>query len=60
MLQKGTTTMAKLRIIAKNDRPNRENQYPQNWLLHKQHNTIEVQVKHDGLSRPFVFNKAAA
>jgi len=52
--------MAKLRIIAKNDRPNRENQYPQNWLLYKQHNTIEVQVKHDGLSRPFVFNKAAA
>jgi len=52
--------MAKLRIIANNDQPNRENHYPQTWLLSKQDNTIEVHVMHDGFNRPFVFNKAAA
>jgi len=58
--QKGATTMAKLRIIANNDQPNRENHYPQTWLLYTQDNTIEVHVMHDGFNRPFVFNKAAA
>jgi hypothetical protein len=52
--------MAKLRIIAKNEQPNREQRYPQTWLLHKQDNTIQIQVKHDGLNRPFILNKAAA
>jgi hypothetical protein len=52
--------MAKLRIVAKNEQPNREDRYPQTWLLYKQDNTIEIQVKHDELNRPFVFNRAAA
>ena len=52
--------MAQLMIIASNDQPERENNFPETWLLHKGNNTIEVHVKHDRLKRPFVRDKSAA
>ena len=58
--RKGYNTMAQLIIIARNDQPERESSFPETWLLHKENNTIEVQVMHDRLKRPFVRNKSAA
>ena len=52
--------MAQLIIIASNDQPERESNFPETWLLHKENNTIEVQVMHDRLKRPFVRDKSAA
>ena len=56
---RGDTTMAQLRIIASNDQPERESNFPETWLLHKETDTIEVQVRHDRLQRPFVRDKSA-
>jgi hypothetical protein len=58
--QKGDLTMEGLTIIASNDHPKRENEYPQTWVLYKQDNTVEVRVIHDRLNRPFVCDKTAA
>jgi hypothetical protein len=52
--------MAKLVIIASNDQPEREVNFPETWRLHKENNTIEVHVRHDGLKRPFVRDKSIA
>ncbi|HZW93574.1 MAG TPA: hypothetical protein VFF64_11545 [Candidatus Eremiobacteraceae bacterium] len=52
--------MAQLIIIASNDQPERESNFPGTWLLHKENNTIEVHVMHDRLKRPFVRDKSAA
>jgi hypothetical protein len=52
--------MARLRIIASNDQPERESNFPETWLLEKQNNTIQVHIMHDRLKRPFVRDKSAA
>jgi hypothetical protein len=52
--------MANLIVIARNDQPKREEQYPQTWLLFKGDNMIEVHVAHDSLNRPLVRDKGAA
>jgi hypothetical protein len=52
--------MANLAIIASNDQPIREERYPRTWLLYKDKDTIEIQVKHDGHKRPFVLDKNVA
>ena len=52
--------MARLMVIANNEKPERESHFPETWLLHKANNTIEVQVMHDRLKRPFVRAKSAA
>jgi hypothetical protein len=57
---KGDTTMAKLVIIASNAHPEREVSFPETWRLHKENNTTEVHVTHDGLKRPFVRDKVTA
>jgi hypothetical protein len=57
---KGDTTMARLVIIASNDQPERESNFPGTWLLHKENNTNEVHVQHDRLKRPFVRDKSIA
>jgi hypothetical protein len=57
---KGDTTMAKLVVIASNDQPEREANFPETWRLHKENNTIEVHVRHDVLKQPFVCDKSTA
>jgi hypothetical protein len=52
--------MPRLKVIASNEQPERETNFPEIWLLHKDNNTIEVHVMHDGLKRPFVRDKSAA
>ena len=52
--------MARLVIIASNDQPERKNNFPGKWLIHKENNTIEVQIMHDRLKRPFVRDKRGA
>jgi hypothetical protein len=52
--------MTQLIIIANNDQPERESNFPETWLLHKENNTIEVRVMRDRLERPFVRDKFAA
>ena len=52
--------MKQLIIIASNDQPEREGNFPETWLLHKENNTIEVHVMYDRLKRPFVHDKSAA
>ena len=52
--------MAKLVIIASNAHPEREVSFPETWRLHKENNTTEVRVMHDGLKRPFVSDKSTA
>lgn len=52
--------MAQLTIIASNDQPERESNFPETWLLHKENDTIEVRVLRDRLKRPFVRDKSAA
>jgi hypothetical protein len=52
--------MAKLVIIASNAHPEREVSFPETWRLHKENNTTEVHVTHDGLKRPFVRDKVTA
>lgn len=52
--------MARLIVIASNEKPERESRFPETWLLHKENKTIEVRVMHDGLKRPFVREKSAA
>ena len=52
--------MRQLIIIASNDQPERESNFPETWLLPKGNNTIEVHVMHDRLQRPFVHDKSAA
>ena len=52
--------MSKLKLIASNDHPQRESNFPDTWLLHKENNTIAVHVMHDRLKRPFVRHKSAA
>jgi len=40
--------MANLRVIARNDKPKREENYPRTWLLFsKDKETIEIHVRHD-------------
>ena len=52
--------MAQLVVIASNDQPERKVHFPETWLLHKENNTIEVHVMHDGVKRPFVRDKSTA
>ena len=52
--------MAKLAIVASNSQPERKSNFPGTWLLHKENNTIEVHVVHDGLKRPLVRDKTTA
>ena len=52
--------MANLMVIAKNDQPQREERYPQTWLLYRGGETIEVHVAHDSPKRPRVLDKGAA
>jgi hypothetical protein len=52
--------MAQLRIIARNYQPERESNFPETWVLHKENNTIQVHIMHDRLKRPFVRDKSAA
>lgn len=52
--------MARLVIIASNDQPERESNFPGTWLLHKENNTTAVHVQHDRLKRPFVCDKSTA
>ncbi|MBV9342418.1 MAG: hypothetical protein JO159_16215 [Acidobacteria bacterium] len=52
--------MAQLKIIASNDQPERQSNFPETWLLHKDNNTIEIHVTHDRLERPFVRAKAGS
>jgi hypothetical protein len=52
--------MSQLAIIASNDQPQREGNFPGTWLLHKENNTIEVHVMLDGFKRPFVRDKSIA
>jgi hypothetical protein len=54
MPQKGDTTMAKLKVIRSNDQPQREEKYPQTWLLYKGNNTIQLHVSHERHNCPFV------
>jgi hypothetical protein len=54
------TKMAKLEVIASNAHPEREVSFPETWRLHKDNNTTEVHVMHDGLKRPFVRDKVTA
>jgi len=58
--EKGEKTMAQLVVIASNDQPERKVHFPETWLLHKENNTIEVHVMHDGVKRPFVRDKSTA
>jgi len=60
MRPKGDTTMPRLKVIASNDQPERESNFPETWLLYKENDTIEVHVMHDRLKRPFVRAKSAA
>ena len=39
--------MANLTVICSNDRPIRQDGYPLTWLLHKDKDIIEIQVRHD-------------
>jgi len=52
--------MAKLVVIASNAHPEREVSFPETWRLHKENNTTEVHVMHDGLKRPVVRDKSTA
>ena len=52
--------MANLIVIARNDQPRREEDYPETWLLFKGSETLEVHVTHDSLERPRVLDKGAA
>ena len=52
--------MANLMIIARNDQPQREESYPQTWLLYRNNETVEVHVAHDSQNRPLVLDKGAA
>jgi len=52
--------MPRLKVIASNDQPERESNFPETWLLYKENDTIEVHVMHDRLKRPFVRAKSAA
>jgi hypothetical protein len=39
--------MTNLRLIVSNDRPNREEKHPRNWLLYKDKHVLEVHVTYD-------------
>jgi hypothetical protein len=48
-------------IAISNSRPNREERYPDTWLLYTQgQDPIEIHVVHDTCSRPRVLHKGAA
>jgi hypothetical protein len=52
--------MANLRVIASNNQPTREEEFPRNWLLYKGKDIIEIQVRHDSRNLPFVLDKGVA
>ena len=52
--------MANLRTIVSNDSPIREENYPRTWFLYRKNDVIEIHVRHDSHSRPFVVEKGAA
>src|SRR5438552_18597991 len=55
------TMSTNLAIVATNAEPNREQYYPQTWLLYGQgQNTVEVHVAHDSGRIPHVVDRSAA
>src|SRR5207245_5620154 len=55
------TMSTNLAIVATNAEPNREQYYPQTWLLYGQgQNTVEVHVAHDSGRIPHVVERSAA
>ena len=57
----GTTMAANLVIVVSNDQPNREERYPNTWVLYRRgQDAVEVHVVHDPDHRPYVLGKAVA
>ena len=52
--------MANLMVITRNDQPAREERHPQNWVLYKGEETIDIHVEHDSQNRPRVLVKGVA